>query len=667
LCQKALRGGAIRSNPDILRFLNRISLDGTFRAPWGRFSSTLQEGFFNLPFEQFMGCLNDANSLTTARVIQAAYGRQHHAASNQNHQAVALIAKTLLQRRLCQQVSILTTNYDLAFEDAFRSIGCPLIRSPAPIAEQAPTFESSDHNILFAKLHGSVDDPPSMVYTFQNITRVYGTRHFSRVTDLIADSDLLLFLGYGLRDLDLRPVIKAALLGSKCTAIWNDRPAEAGDQPRSGNCEIELRGSSLARDRLRRQAAIRMHYSDLLPRDQETDPNNPLVILCQALSLPIPPIASETPFSQILAVTISDATSTLTPPEIVLFMAHLADACLTGDALPLLRPYTTGDASVSRRTEFTALYLQALINQTSYDDVTSEIARIIRSNPDVSLQFRAYVFAIATHTFNRNASGAVAMLLRALRLLLTAQRIPMKTKVLLGHYWLHFCSRLVIMTGAKIRSLPAPLPIIGRLIEGSIGTYLVLHCRALTKMVQTTADLRLLANCTDLYAQSALLVGNLRKAARLAEQTLEIYMQLQLLNDIALAERTCAWVCLGSGTPPRITEARQRLARAVALACSSPDVSLLPKFVANLIRVAAYEAKMQLSHFLCEAADDGVDLPALREMAIRLSGSQPCSFADLATFAAYLRSSQESDEDWSKMRNTLERYADVRRFPILLV
>lgn len=99
---------------------------------------------------------------------------------------------------------IVTTNWDLLFEEAYRQIGqgYQVLSSEA----DAPNFNYDQHNLL--KIHGSADRPLTLVTTTDDYESYADThpRLLDRVADLLFNNAVL-FVGYGLRDEHVRRLL----------------------------------------------------------------------------------------------------------------------------------------------------------------------------------------------------------------------------------------------------------------------------------------------------------------------------------------------------------------------------------------------------------------------------------------------------------------------------
>jgi NAD-dependent SIR2 family protein deacetylase len=99
---------------------------------------------------------------------------------------------------------IITTNWDLLFEGAYKEIGqgYQVLASE----EDAPNFNYDQHNLL--KIHGSIDRPLTLIATTDDYES-YADTHpglLERVGDLL-NNNTVLFVGYGLRDEHVRRLL----------------------------------------------------------------------------------------------------------------------------------------------------------------------------------------------------------------------------------------------------------------------------------------------------------------------------------------------------------------------------------------------------------------------------------------------------------------------------
>jgi len=99
---------------------------------------------------------------------------------------------------------IVTTNWDLLFESAYRKINqhYQVLSQDA----DAPMFNYDQHNLL--KIHGSADRPVSLVATTDDYEN-YAETH-ARLLDKVAEllqNNTVLFVGYGLRDEHVRHLL----------------------------------------------------------------------------------------------------------------------------------------------------------------------------------------------------------------------------------------------------------------------------------------------------------------------------------------------------------------------------------------------------------------------------------------------------------------------------
>jgi hypothetical protein len=99
---------------------------------------------------------------------------------------------------------IVTTNWDLLFESAYRKLGqhYQVLASDA----EAPNFNYDQHNLL--KIHGSADRPLSLIATSEDYES-YPETHpqlLKHLSDLLHNNTVL-FVGYAVRDEHVRRLL----------------------------------------------------------------------------------------------------------------------------------------------------------------------------------------------------------------------------------------------------------------------------------------------------------------------------------------------------------------------------------------------------------------------------------------------------------------------------
>ncbi len=99
---------------------------------------------------------------------------------------------------------IVTTNWDLLFESAYRKIG----QNYHVLSQEfdVPMFNYDQHNLL--KIHGSADRPITLIATTEDYEN-YDNTHpgmLDKVAELI-ENNTVLFVGYGLRDEHVRRLL----------------------------------------------------------------------------------------------------------------------------------------------------------------------------------------------------------------------------------------------------------------------------------------------------------------------------------------------------------------------------------------------------------------------------------------------------------------------------
>lgn len=115
--------------------------------------------------------------------------------------------------------TIITTNWDVLFETAYRYIG----RSPRTLASNEDAADFHRDRATVIKIHGTADRPSTLVATEQQYERYHLTheRMLQRVVELMRDN-IVVFVGYGLRDEHVRRLIASIRdeQGSRAKPAW---------------------------------------------------------------------------------------------------------------------------------------------------------------------------------------------------------------------------------------------------------------------------------------------------------------------------------------------------------------------------------------------------------------------------------------------------------------
>lgn len=650
----------------ILEFVDRLTPPPSN----GSLLQSLADNFGNLPFEQFMGCLQAASATAALGSIQHLCGRSTAATPSVYHQGIVQLARELLGRHLCDQVTILTTNYDEGFEAAMGD-SLKLRERTDWVARNAPTFDDMRVPLVLAKVHGSVDHPKTLVFSFASIgSGSIDPSYFSRVVKLLAQADLIVMMGYSLSDFDLRPVMNEALQRHRALTIWNERPnATRAD-------DDDLRGLNYARERLIRENGILSYFSDLFVDDS----NNILRALASPLNIDCPAIAPFTDLRSGLREQIRPLLPQLTTPEgqleTVLFLGHLADSCNAGDAVELLRPYAMDAADP--RPNIAHLYLQALAHERNYPGVLRDVQLLSRRGRPAKVRMCAYAWAVFIHTFRAEVIQALKSAARGYSIAI-AWRVSRSdaSYLYLSHHWNHFLSRCTLGAGSWMRRFRW-LSFAGVVVEVLGGNYLLWRYRSIARRVKPLGQMRLEAGCAEVAAQCAIMARRPLVAQKMAESMQSIYEQLQYFNGVGLGERTSAWACLARNSEEKIVEARQKLARCVEIGTRTPDRSLLPKFVANLLRVVAFELKKPPLAFLERKAS--VDASSAEEPIAEiikagrwfrridfLQNDIHVAAQHAVSLGNWLCWAYRTPDDGSRLRSALETYANVTKFPIFVI
>ena len=148
----------------------------------------LDELLDSLPFEMLLERCPDQHKIGS--LLAMLYGAT---APNPVHEALAAMAGNGAVE------SIITTNYDLALDSALDKIGTPL----AKVVRESHIPQTASR--LYFKVHGSADDPGSLVYSIRLESRLPAWKR--QVLSRCVNNRPLLFIGYSGLDFELCPEI----------------------------------------------------------------------------------------------------------------------------------------------------------------------------------------------------------------------------------------------------------------------------------------------------------------------------------------------------------------------------------------------------------------------------------------------------------------------------
>lgn len=171
-----------------------------------------------LPFEAFLGALNIANPNAVSRIFQEVFCSPKRRVPNFNHLAIADCSIVLAERGI--RVTLLTTNYDLCIESAFMQRGVVLSEVGSHWTRVKELAAADGKGISLFKLHGSAENAPNMVFTFEAVSRCRADKRIKSAFDCLQSAKAIIVAGYSGSDLHLRPIIEKALRGGKHTLFW---------------------------------------------------------------------------------------------------------------------------------------------------------------------------------------------------------------------------------------------------------------------------------------------------------------------------------------------------------------------------------------------------------------------------------------------------------------
>lgn len=196
---------------DLLDFLNNRAREKRYvnKKEWSEMQKLLDKGQFlmvaealryNLPTDEYTSLLKEAFNPTGAEPTEV-------------HKAVFRLGAPL----------ILTTNYDLLLEDAYaqvygRAANVYTYRGASEVQQSLQIRQLTDRPIIF-KLHGSIDEPSSIILTEQDYRKlIYQEIGYRTVLSAVFVTHVVLMLGFSFSDRELTLMLEALRFSLKSQA-----------------------------------------------------------------------------------------------------------------------------------------------------------------------------------------------------------------------------------------------------------------------------------------------------------------------------------------------------------------------------------------------------------------------------------------------------------------
>lgn len=189
----------------------------------------------NLPrLETLLQIIRDAHGETFIDALKP----MEYNSPNRNHRIIVELAK-------CGWIShIVTTNFDLFLEKAFRISGFSESKNSFGDKSLLKTFKFKNIEIPLLKLHGCISEPSSLIATIRQFA--IGLPEIKQDLLLsIIDKKPILFIGYSGSDFDISPV----LFDSKMNEIWwLSRGKKSGMNPKRERIMSKFKSNEIIMD-----------------------------------------------------------------------------------------------------------------------------------------------------------------------------------------------------------------------------------------------------------------------------------------------------------------------------------------------------------------------------------------------------------------------------------
>ena len=558
----------------------------------------LRRAVTELPFEQFMSCLDRIAPEHTYQVIQLACRDGGSFTPNFNHRAIAQIALQLASSGLTPVVTVLTTNYDLGLESAWsESSGVTLVQIKDASFPAYDVMQGNRRQLRYGKLHGCLRERDSLVYTFEKLAD--GVLRPERMAGALASwftpaaKTLVLSFGYGYNDPDLRPVLGKIFVRPHTRVFRTERPLES-KRPDKPSEPTRLLGT----DVLRQEALDGFDLTTIPSNLWVGDDANLVVRLAGRFTKVVPAVeengAVKFPTAPV-AVQTEKILGELKPRQVVHFLTALVDGCYRADACDQLAKIMATADEATCEPEFLELYLKQFGHAHDLPG-EAKAARVVRlrwRSPDVRvLCYAAESFALSLDG-HRPAWARVFTPMQRLALARMALgRCTERTRNMFVHYNSHFWLKLFQYAEAK---MPAPVLPIHRWLARWEGRRLAAALASARIFGESQNDARLAAEAGNMEAQAWILAGDPPKAYATAVRAQTLCSAQNAFHVTLQCDRTVAWTLLASGQTEDIFRAFRTLARGLLRAIHAADPSLRPKLGVNFLRVALYLANGRLA------------------------------------------------------------------------
>ena len=673
----------------------------------------LRQEIEGLPFEQFMHCVHRASPKFSQSVIERACQlhekRIGNIGPNANHLWFVDFALSLLSRASCNEITILTTNYDTFLEEAFRTLKPDVDLTeetiePSAIPAYSARIDSKSFRII--KLHGCLTRPDTLVYQIDRWIPFLFEDDWHKA---IPDPDAILCAGYSFSDPHLRPLFRR--WKSMCTKDETTKMLVLDRAP----ADTSKLSESISKDSLSGPEHLRYDfYRDVIDdcvmfcdlqeigsyKTTETDwaiSHSP-----KANSLPSSNLETSQRYRDNTKMV-----SELESSQIIDLLSALVESCARGDAYEMLSAYifeTADFRSNSNMSEGninrTTRLLRQMGHNNNYAGAISLCQSLREKVPDsksmalVTLGYES--FATSINAASKNAKDQTGEYLAAYDLIKAGERLMPRldrmhewtdAEAFFYHRKLHFYTKLVtlrqmnpgIERHPKIIDNPKLYELMRPDLYEQTKELSALTARA-TAREKDRCRLYEMTELKDLHAQLLALLAVMdsnvhlaNEAVTTAEKVRDVYYSIGQLNSVLLADRTLGWAYLsayaahkGSERIVFLEKALNSFALGFQRSLKTSDKTLKQKLGANLLRIID-PPHVTAKNREIPLPDAPPSLNMLNRDLLARSGAKDTDGIEYPKLSRIIYLNLfDDDEDAKKLKSHIAQYADLEKYPIYL-
>ncbi len=661
------------SNTEIVRTIDSILQD----RPSKDYKISLARAVRDLPFEQFMSSLSDADESIAEDIIHLSCGLERHSQPNANHEMLVDVSRSLVSKGFCREVTIFTTNFDLCLDIAlWGSLDERNGRESGDIEDKnlrkhVLTFrETSEEGrkIRLVKLHGCVSRPESLVHTFERMARlIFAKNIYGLLFKRVEGPSLYISLGYGFWDPDLRPFVRVL--------ADNSRMVRADIKPQT--FKTIPTGAQVMRTEFFKDTSIERYFTNIFTVEPYEGNRNIILALHEELahgSERKTPSAADGELAPMKEEAQSVIEERMDERTARIFLTALVDSCARSESTGLIADRINTPYFGNRRLEMLRRYLLQLSHKAGYEEVASEALAARLANKDIGTRTLCSAHEIFNTTIRNDRK--TSDLFNGLRRYIISKPQSLfadsYSKWFYEYYEAHMLTKFLELVFSAIARRARFFP-----TTTVLRPLLWWTRKKLTKLAEGARKRSWLMNlgeCHENLAQVLILSGDAQGGIEEGENSRLYHSSIGSFNNILWADRALGWAHLAVNNAEEDLKAIVCFARGLWRSTYSEDSSAPPKLVLNLLRVLTRKCDASLTI----EDEERTNLNEVRKLARLMTEeyeATPTTYeslsdevkprraiARLSRYVFYLY----PKDSWKGLRDAILKPEDIHRDPIFL-